>query len=307
MPAEVPVLSVEQGFAAVQRDGWGEALKPRATLREGDVVATGGKPLKLRMHRNGSLRLGQETMLRVQKLPFSSYAKELGTVFELQSGYLQVVWKRPGAKAGWPLAVQLGGTLFELDRGDYFFDAAGVAQRLCAADGALRWSEAGTMHELRAPACREFLEDESRDLQLPQGGSEFFIEVRQRMRLPELPVQPASSRSVQPVAAPVAVAASPATAVAVVEAPALPASSGAPGSAGWVINVSSVSDRPTAEREAAGLRAAGYEPVIETAQVQGKLWYRLKIEGAASAEEARALGKRIERQMGIAGVWIAPR
>lgn len=303
LPADVPVLAVEQaGGAQLLRDGSDGPLRVATALRAGDVISAAQQPVQLRLHRNGRIELGQGAVLAIEKLPHSSFASELRSVLNLRSGYLHVVWKRPGSSETWPLLLYFGDMLLALSSGEYFFEAAQRTQ-LCIAGGEVSWSSDGALQRLQGPAC--YLLEGGPPSPAGERRVEDFIAMRAQRRLPDAEV---ITREPPVPALDFISIAAPAPAVAATPVPLLPAATPAAGAApamSWVVNASSVSDLPTAQREMARLRAAGYEPVLAEALVQGRRWYRVQVAGGESAESARLKAREIERKLGLRGVWIA--
>ncbi|MEK6805536.1 MAG: SPOR domain-containing protein [Pseudomonadota bacterium] len=73
----------------------------------------------------------------------------------------------------------------------------------------------------------------------------------------------------------------------------------------WTLQLTASASLTGAEREAKKLKAAGYEPEIMTAEVNGKTWHRVRITGYADAIEARKAGDEIKTRLGYPNIWIA--
>lgn len=95
-----------------------------------------------------------------------------------------------------------------------------------------------------------------------------------------------------------------------VSPPARPAPTAAPtaspAAGRWALNVASLSSREAAERVQRELRARGFEPVIVTAEVQGRTWHRVQFTGLPDAASARALGERLAAETGYKQAWVVP-
>ena len=94
---------------------------------------------------------------------------------------------------------------------------------------------------------------------------------------------------------------------AVVEAPkptSKPAvASSAGGSGRWAVNIASVPDRPSAQKELARLGKSGFAGAIAEAEVKGKTWYRIQIQGLQSREEANDIAEQL-KSAGYASPWV---
>jgi len=82
------------------------------------------------------------------------------------------------------------------------------------------------------------------------------------------------------------------------------ASTQKPSSGGWAINISSVSDSGSALQEVTRLHNMGINAESVQATSNGKVWYRIRIPGFASHDEATAARPSIEKRLGIGGTWV---
>lgn len=105
---------------------------------------------------------------------------------------------------------------------------------------------------------------------------------------------------------PVAEAPKPSPAAKPIPAP-VPAPSPAPASSAgdgrWAVNIASVPDRPSAQKELAKLGKSGFAGAIAEAQVKGKTWYRVQIQGLPNREEADDTVKQL-KSAGYAAPWV---
>lgn len=97
----------------------------------------------------------------------------------------------------------------------------------------------------------------------------------------------------------------PVTAAAVVASPAQAPVKKAAGTGVWTLNITSESDAKSAKEAIAKLRTAGYSPSVETAQVNGREWYRVQIAGVEGSEAAKALAAEIKAKLGYKEIWVA--
>jgi|GEM_PF-3008136 len=76
------------------------------------------------------------------------------------------------------------------------------------------------------------------------------------------------------------------------------------GSGAWVVNLTSLSSAAAARREVARLGRLGIHAESVRAKAQGKIWYRIRVPGFASASEAKAQSKALENRLDIQDTWI---
>jgi len=75
-------------------------------------------------------------------------------------------------------------------------------------------------------------------------------------------------------------------------------------STGWVIVIASVATRAAAEKALKGLKANGINAEVKPTTVKGRPWYRIRISGFASRQEANAKKASLQKQHGIKDTWI---
>lgn len=102
-----------------------------------------------------------------------------------------------------------------------------------------------------------------------------------------------SAKVVKATPVPAAPPAAPTTAT----APA-PAKKSAAPRGNWVVNLASLSDEKSAREELARMKRAGIDAELQTAVSGGKTWYRLRVMGFASREEAQAYGDKVRSKIG---------
>ena len=71
----------------------------------------------------------------------------------------------------------------------------------------------------------------------------------------------------------------------------------------WAVNVASVPDRASAQKELAKLGKAGFAGGIAEADVKGKTWYRVQVQGLPNKEEADDIAKQL-KSAGYAAAWV---
>ncbi|MDQ6957662.1 MAG: SPOR domain-containing protein [Mariprofundaceae bacterium] len=75
----------------------------------------------------------------------------------------------------------------------------------------------------------------------------------------------------------------------------------------WVVNLTSLSRAVTANNEVTRLKALGIRAESIKVMTQGKTWYRIRVPGFASAEEADRQRKILGNRLGIHDTWIGKR
>ncbi|WP_411888121.1 SPOR domain-containing protein [Hydrocarboniphaga effusa] len=75
------------------------------------------------------------------------------------------------------------------------------------------------------------------------------------------------------------------------------------GSGRWAVNIASVPDRPSAQKELARLGKSGFAGAIAEAEVKGKTWYRIQIQGLQSRDEANDIAEQLQ-SAGYASPWV---
>ena len=78
-------------------------------------------------------------------------------------------------------------------------------------------------------------------------------------------------------------------------------------SGGWVLNISSVSDAESARQEVSRLNAMGINAESARAVSNGRVWYRIRIPGFNSHDEAVRARPSIEARLGIRDTWVGKR
>jgi len=75
----------------------------------------------------------------------------------------------------------------------------------------------------------------------------------------------------------------------------------------WVVNLTSLSHATAANNEVARLKGLGIRAESIKIETQGKVWYRIRVPGFASAEEADRQRKILGNRLGIRDTWIGKR
>ncbi len=74
-------------------------------------------------------------------------------------------------------------------------------------------------------------------------------------------------------------------------------------SGGWVVNVASLTDAKAAAAERQRLQQAGFNVEVQTAQMEGRTWYRVRATGFTSREQAQVYSDMIRHKMGVTP-WV---
>lgn len=72
---------------------------------------------------------------------------------------------------------------------------------------------------------------------------------------------------------------------------------------GWVVNVASLTDAKAASAEQQRLKQAGFNVEVQTAQMDGRTWYRVRATGFASREAAQVYSDMVRHKMGVTP-WV---
>jgi len=78
-------------------------------------------------------------------------------------------------------------------------------------------------------------------------------------------------------------------------------------SGGWVVNITSVSDQESAFQEVQRLRSMGINAESARAVSNGRTWYRIRIPGFASHDDAARARPGLEARLGIRDTWVGRR
>lgn len=72
---------------------------------------------------------------------------------------------------------------------------------------------------------------------------------------------------------------------------------------GWVVNVASLTDAKAAAAEQQRLQQAGFKAEVQTAEMNGRTWYRVRATGFSSREEAQVYSDMVRHKMGVTP-WV---
>lgn len=300
VPASASVLTVAQsgGDVAVHRDAAQRPLLVGDRVLEGDRVTTGtGARATLRWGANSTLELGAGSELLVSRVPYASFASSLDTALRVQRGYLRVIH---AAEPGWRLAVSLGPHRARLTAGEFFFQTSSEgpsAGAVCVADGSLELSDQESHIERLAPSNCYVLkngaietlaydatdwEDARRAYSLTAPAPDTGLTRQGRRPRYEIVTARTTERKPRIQSAPAASA------------------------GGWALHVAALASARTAEREAARISAWGYTTDVQATENRDRTWYRVRVRGYGSRQEALQEKPTLETRLGYGGVWISP-
>ncbi len=75
----------------------------------------------------------------------------------------------------------------------------------------------------------------------------------------------------------------------------------------WVVNLISLGNGAAANNELKRLKQMGIHAEGVKAEIRGKTWYRIRVSGFASAEDASRQRKILANKLGLHGTWIGKR
>lgn len=333
--AQMLRLDSLQGSAELTRGGQHPPLTKETAIADDDVVKVGaGSKLSLLLGRHGILELGAGSELLVERVPFASYSDDLRTILRLRRGFMRVIWKQPPLDIRWPLFVYMDSDRASLLSGEYFFEVGSEINAICVAEGGLALA-GGSRDEAQAlepDTCYRMVPGvppQPRDQQ-----PDDWIAVRQNRALdrsmwsapmvaavpPPVVATPVLPGVSAPLATPPVVKAAPVKpaekpvekpAAKLVEKPVVAAPAAKPPKVaaapvvggGWTLNLASFPDQSSADKELARVKKAGFPGVVQPADVKGRNWYRVQIQGLASREEAQGMAAQLKAS-GFLQAWI---
>ncbi|MDB5967946.1 MAG: Sporulation domain protein [Hydrocarboniphaga sp.] len=310
--AQMLRLDSQQGSVELTRGKEHPLLKADTAILADDVIKVGAdSSLSLHLGRHGILEMGPGSELEVERLPFASYADDLRTVLRLRRGFLRVIWKQPPLDISWPLFVYMDSDRASLATGEYFFELGTEINAICVAEGELALAGGGRddAQLLQADTCYRLvagIPPQPRDQQ-----PDDWIAVREHLALdrgmwgaPKAAapaVVAAAAPKVDKAAKPAPTTPNPAEKPAVVRAP--PPETAVARAGAWTLNLASFPDQASADKELARLKKAGFPGVVQPADVKGRNWYRVQIQGLASKEEAQGMSGQL-KAAGFMQAWI---
>ncbi len=72
----------------------------------------------------------------------------------------------------------------------------------------------------------------------------------------------------------------------------------------WAVNMMSLQNASAANLLKRKLNTAGYAAEVQTIQVAGKSWLRVRIEGFATRQDGNSFASKINYQFGIEQPWV---
>ncbi len=303
------------GNAIVEQLGDRSWLHGGETFAERDVIRVGaGGALRLAFDHFGSVELGPETEIAIEKLPLSADPADAKTIVTLAHGELRVEWHRPADSMATPLYVFFGSQRANISDGEYFFTSSSAGREACAARGGATVMPSLSSAVLALSPSYCFVVEGTAAPRLERRDSTFWAAARERM-MPAHGAEPAA----QPPPAPVkveslegagAATSRPGQPSAAVPQPVAHVSSAGTSATAdgaepvWALNLGSYAEAEIARGEARKLSVAGYAPVVMGVQIDGRTWYRLQLRGFSTAAEARAKADSLRDTLGFKGAWL---
>jgi cell division septation protein DedD len=341
--AQMLRLDKLQGSAELTRGDQHPPLNAGTALVADDQIKVGtGSQLSLLLGRHGILELGAGSELVVERVPFASYADDLRTILRLRRGFMRVIWKQPPLDIKWPLFVYMDSDRASLLSGEYFFEVGSEINAICIAEGglALAGGSRDDAQGLEADTCYRMVPGvppQPRDQQpddwiavranraldrsmwsmpavaaaAPAASAEPSLPGVTAPAMKSAPKPPAAKAApVKPAEKPIEKPAEKPTQKPVEKAPTPPPAAKPPKVAaapvaggGWTLNLASFPDQASADKELARVKKAGFPGVVQPADVKGRNWYRVQIQGLASREEAQGMAAQL-KSAGFMQTWI---
>ena len=256
--------------AWLERDGNLIALKPGLRVQSGDKVSTGANArLLLEMDEGSLLKLGEKAELNFDKLIRTEEKQGLfEAVLRLAKGAFRFTTTTLGKAQKRQVNVRIGAITVGIRGTDIWGNSKIDKDILCLIEGKITAQRAGEPEfEMHDPLS-------------------FYIVPKNK---PALPVAPVPDAKLAKWAAETE----------------LQNGSGVLNIDGkWAVNLMSLASESAAKPIIASLTAAGFPAEIEIALVNGKKWYRLRVSGFISREDASAFAAIIEGSNSITHPWV---
>jgi len=256
--------------AWLERNGTLSALKPGTELQSGDTVKTGpNSRLLLRMDEGSLVKLGENAVLDFDTLiPADKEQGIFEAALNLVKGAFRFTTSVLGKKRRRQVDVRIGSITAGIRGTDIWGSSKIDKDVLCLIEGKITAQNQGEA---------EFIMEDPLS---------FYIVPKNK---PALPVAPVPETKLAKWA----------------DETELQAGMGIVSVDGqWAVNLMSIANVSSARPILASLTAAGYAAKIETAIVNGKNWYRLRVSGFKTREDARAFAVGIDGSFGVSRPWI---
>ncbi|MCI0668445.1 MAG: SPOR domain-containing protein [Methylococcaceae bacterium] len=74
--------------------------------------------------------------------------------------------------------------------------------------------------------------------------------------------------------------------------------------AGWSVNLMSLTEMAIAKKEQEKMRKKGVSAEIQPTKVSGRTWYRVRVGGFKTKQEAQKFAESTKKKLGLAGTWV---
>jgi len=256
--------------AWLEREGTLSALRPGMELQSGDTIKTGpASRILLRMEEGSLVKLGENAVLNFDTLiPVDQKQGIFEAALNLVKGAFRFTTSALGHKRRRQVDVRIGSITVGIRGTDIWGSSKIDKDVLCLIEGKISAQNQGEP---------EFIMEDPLS---------FYIVPKDKPALPVAPVPEtklvkwADETELQP-----------GTGILSIDGQ-------------WAVNLMSIENESSARPILASLTAAGYAVKIETAIVNGKNWYRLRVSGFKTREDARAFAVGIDGSYGVSHPWI---
>lgn len=188
-PAPLVVVQYAERAQQTAQGAVPQILSAPMPVRQQDRLSTqAGGRLDLSISRHGFIELGGDSVLTVERLPFSTFDVDLHTHFRVERGYFRLVWKHADFAARWPMVMDVGPFRVNATSGEYFIEHDPQRTLLCVAEGEVAINTPGQPEAavLSASACYRLLS--GAPAQVAAVAPEQFMTVRGERKLLPLSV-----------------------------------------------------------------------------------------------------------------------
>jgi len=253
-----------------ERQGVLSALKPGLILQPGDKLISGANArLLIKMDEGSLVKLGENAELNFDKLiPAEEEQGFFEATLRLIKGAFRFTTSTLGKKRRRQVSVSIGSITAGIRGTDIWGSSTIDKDILCLIEGKITAKRAGEPEfQMKDPLS-------------------FYIVPKNKPALPVAPV-------------PEGKLAKWANETELQEATGILSIDGK-----WAVNLMSVTNNASVRPVMASLTAAGYAAQIESTVIKGRNWYRLRVNGFKTRQDASAFAKTIEGTHGIVSPWI---
>lgn len=271
-----PVLASAGHVQALQmpawivRDGIQTPLTPGINLKSGDRIKTGSQSRVLLSMEEGSLiKLGENAELYFESLiPPEEEQGFFEAVIKVVQGAFRFTTTAVGHSLNRQIDVRIGSVTAGIRGTDIWGSSKGTEDVLCLIEGNITAQRAGEP-----------------EFTMNQPLSVYIVPKNK----PAIPVSPVSEKQLMDWA----------------EETEIHSSKGVLSIGGrWAVNLMSFTSSKKAQPFLASLNTAGYAAEVQTAIVKGKTWYRLRVTGFKTRDDAKIFATNIKGTSGVSTFWI---